>query len=106
MDYLATNQFHQCFKLLKNAEKLLLSQDHQMTPEARNRLLSLTFNNMGCYYKKQEKPNVALFYLKSSLEIEQGDQKTEKLNLAGTHLNLCAIYSKLSKNKEAVRHAK
>lgn len=95
MDYLATNHFDHCFKLLKNAEKLLLSNDHKMTPETRNMLLSLTFNNMGCYYKRQDKPNVALFYLKSSLSIEIEDPKTEKLNLAGTHLNLCAIYSKL-----------
>jgi len=31
---------------------------------------------------------------------------TEKLNLAGTHLNLCAIYSKLVKHPESIRHAK
>jgi len=34
------------------------------------------------------------------------DPKTEKLNLAGTHLNLCAIYSKLIKHKESIKHAK
>ena len=32
--------------------------------------------------------------------------KTEDLNLAGTHLNLCAIFSKLNRHKEAVEHAK
>lgn len=52
MDYLATNNFDQSFKLLKNAEKILMNENHGMTTESRNKLLSLTFNNMGCYYKK------------------------------------------------------
>jgi len=47
-----------------------------------------------------------LFYLKSSLELELANPLTEKLNLAGTHLNLCAIYSKLVKHPESIRHAK
>jgi len=57
MDYLALNHFDLCFKLLKDSESLLLqpplnnltSDDHLST---RRRLLSLTFNNLGCYYKK------------------------------------------------------
>eukprot|EP00349_Pseudokeronopsis_sp_Brazil_P000907 CAMPEP_0202961778 /NCGR_PEP_ID=MMETSP1396-20130829/5860_1 /ASSEMBLY_ACC=CAM_ASM_000872 /TAXON_ID= /ORGANISM="Pseudokeronopsis sp., Strain Brazil" /LENGTH=94 /DNA_ID=CAMNT_0049681863 /DNA_START=316 /DNA_END=597 /DNA_ORIENTATION=- len=28
------------------------------------------------------------------------------LNLSGTHLNLCAIYSRLSKHNKAITHAK
>ncbi|CDW80733.1 tpr domain containing protein [Stylonychia lemnae] len=87
MDYLATNNFDQCFKLLKNSEKILINEQHSMT-------------------KEKEKPNVALFYLKSSLELEEADPTTEKLNLAGTHLNLCAIYSKLVKHPESIKHAK
>lgn len=53
MDYLAVNQFDMCFKLLKNTEKLLLGKDELAMPLDRKRgLLSLTFNNLGCYYKK------------------------------------------------------
>jgi tetratricopeptide (TPR) repeat protein len=48
----------------------------------------------------------ALFYLKNALDIEINDLNTEPLNLAGTHLNLCAIYSKLNKHQNAVYHAK
>jgi tetratricopeptide (TPR) repeat protein len=55
---------------------------------------------------RKEKPNVALFYLKNALEIEINDPLTEELNLSGTHLNLCAIYSKLNKHQSAVYHAK
>lgn len=52
MDYLAINSFELCFKLLKNSEKILLSPDIEMNEETKRKLLSLTFNNMGCYYKK------------------------------------------------------
>ena len=52
MDYLALNSFQLCFKLLKNAERILLSSDLEMSEEMKKNLLSLTFNNMGCYYKK------------------------------------------------------
>jgi hypothetical protein len=63
MDFLATNDFEMCFKLLKNSEKILLNnapeterilgaEIAEMAPEHRRRLLSLTFNNLGCYYKK------------------------------------------------------
>ncbi len=64
MDYLAINDFDLCFKLLKNAEKILLHSNTaeamqvlgqamlEMNPEHKRTLLSLTFNNLGCYYKK------------------------------------------------------
>lgn len=47
-----------------------------------------------------------MFYLKNALEIEQSDQNSDKLNIAGTHLNLCAIYSKLNKHQFSIFHAK
>jgi tetratricopeptide (TPR) repeat protein len=34
------------------------------------------------------------------------DPRSEQLNLAGTHLNLTAILTKLGKHKEAITHAK
>jgi hypothetical protein len=36
-----------------------------------NKLFSLTMNNLGCYYKKMFKPNVALKYMKQALENEE-----------------------------------
>lgn len=35
------------------------------------KLYSLTMNNLGCYYKKVYKPNVALKYMKQALEKEE-----------------------------------
>jgi hypothetical protein len=55
---------------------------------------------------RREKPNVALYYLNSSLEIELQDPRSEQLNIAGTYLNLTAILTKLGKHKEAVSNAK
>lgn len=50
---------------------------------------------MLIYNYRKNKPNVALFYLKNALEIEINNTLPEDFNLASTHLNLCAIYSKL-----------
>ena len=63
MDHLGINDFELSFKLLKSTERLLNIDDtHEHTLvclavenlpiETRRRLISLTFNNLGCYYKK------------------------------------------------------
>jgi tetratricopeptide (TPR) repeat protein len=105
MDQLGLNNFSECLSLLKNGEKILISEDQVIPTAKRNKLLSLTLNNLGCYYKKMEKPNVALQYLKHSLDIEVSLAERDSLNLAGTYLNLCSIYSKLSKHADAVMNA-
>lgn len=55
---------------------------------------------------RKERPNVALFYLKNALDIEQSDANMDDLNISGTHLNLCAIYSKLGKHIYSIYHAR
>jgi len=63
MDLLGLNDFEVSFKMLKTTERLLTGDgvDHGseigkalslLAPENRRRLLSLTFNNIGCYYKR------------------------------------------------------
>ena len=49
---------------------------------------------------------MALFYLKNALDIETSDANMDDLNIAGTHLNLCAIYSKLNKHLFSIFHAR
>ena len=44
---------------------------------------------------RKKKPNVALFYLKEALTVEQ--KIGENANNAGTNLNLCAILSQLGR---------
>ena len=64
----------------------------------------MTCNNLGCYYKKVGKLHGALSYLRRALQME-ADLGTDEVTLAGTHLNICAILSKLEKHDKAVQHA-
>lgn len=53
---------------------------------------------------RNNKPKVALSYLKKALEIEV--YKVEDwTSTASTHLNICAIYSYLKKHQESADHA-
>merc|ERR1719359_434978 len=53
---------------------------------------------------KVHKLHGALSYLRRALKMEV-ELKTDETTLAGTHLNLCAILSKLEKPRKAVQHA-
>jgi hypothetical protein len=57
MHYLSREMFGDCFKLLKQAESVLDSDVFKAMmsnadPVKRQRMESLTLNNIGCYYKK------------------------------------------------------
>ena len=69
------------------------------------KLFSLTLNNLGCYYKNQNKPNAALKYLKAALNLEKTDKSISRVELAGTYLNLCTVYSSLKRYIDAVKSA-
>lgn len=91
----------------------------------KNRLLGLTFNNLGCVCKQSKDFKQALFYLKKALVYESrleeqeeehfleqdhdyADTETLKFiqcNSAGTILNICAILSKLNRHKDAHDYA-
>ena len=57
MHFLSREMFQECFKLLKQAEGVLESEVfkammQKADPAKRERMESLTLNNIGCYYKK------------------------------------------------------
>jgi len=145
--------------LLKQAEQNLLQVDRQCDefraasdsisdlieskitrPEAgivaldalKNRLMGLTYNNLGCLCKQQKDFPGALVYLKRALDFESrledmtdvGDEteicqegtdsqaeafskdlRTTQCNSAGTILNICAILSKMNKHNQAQEYA-
>lgn len=100
MDFLRTGKFKQAFEQLKYAEAMLVAEQ----PEEPTSLFAMTCNNLGCYYKKVGKLHAALSYLRKALKIEVSLQ-TDDVTVAGTHLNICAIMSKLDKHDKAVQHA-
>jgi phosphoribosyl-dephospho-CoA transferase len=66
MKFLQDENLAACLKLLKKAEAVVLAQ-RQIEPSYNDRLLSLTLNNFGCFYKKTKKPRVALKYMLMAL---------------------------------------
>jgi hypothetical protein len=99
MHYLSREMFRECYRLLKQAESVLESDIFKAMmakadPAKRERMESLTLNNIGCYYKKIGKPNVALSYMYKALAIESKDGSSgTRCSQAGTKLNICAILS-------------
>eukprot|EP00927_Polykrikos_kofoidii_P038220 TRINITY_DN32517_c0_g1_i1.p1 TRINITY_DN32517_c0_g1~~TRINITY_DN32517_c0_g1_i1.p1 ORF type:complete len:922 (+),score=104.41 TRINITY_DN32517_c0_g1_i1:69-2834(+) len=101
MDSLRKGQLKAAFEQFKYAESVLIANQ---TDGDNTSLLAVTCNNLGCYYKKTGKLHGALSYLRRALRMEV-DLETDEVTLAGTHLNICAILSKLEKHDKAVQHA-
>lgn len=59
-------------------------------------------NNLGCYYKRTGKPNVAMKYLNKALNLEK---KHQIGNVSETYVNMCAIYSAMGKHDVALQYA-
>ena len=72
MEYLSQGDFKQAYMKLKYAERVIQAVEvpSEMHQSDHEKLYSLTINNLGCYYKKVFKPNVALKYLKQALKNE------------------------------------
>jgi tetratricopeptide (TPR) repeat protein len=101
MDCLRKGQLKAASDQLKYAEAILIAK--QEAGECVS-LLAVTCNNLGCYYRKTGKLHGALSYLRRALRIQE-DLQTDEVTLAGTHLNICAILSKLEKHDKALEHA-
>ena len=56
-------------------------------------LRSLTYNHLGCCYRRIGKLDKALYYLEKAWEFIQGIEKVETAGI--THINLCAVLSQL-----------
>lgn len=100
MDELRYSNHDSCLRNLQKAQDLLYSSNSKNI----SKLQAMTYNNLGCYYKAINKSELALSYLKKALKIENsGDFETS--NVAGTHLNISAIYSQIGSHSEALTHA-
>lgn len=101
MELLRARNFVIALTYLTKAEQLLTHCN-----ELKNRftLESITWNNLGCFYKRTYKPSLALHYLKKALSAQE-KCKAEIVSVAGTHLNLCTIYSYIDTHDQAIKHA-
>merc|ERR1719498_602488 len=101
MDSLRQGFLKPGFEQLKYAEAILIANQKE---GGNTSLLAITCNNLGCYYKKTGKLHAALSYLRRALEIEV-TLGTNDVTVAGTHINICSILSKLEKHDKAAQHA-
>ncbi|RLN82278.1 hypothetical protein BBJ28_00016824 [Nothophytophthora sp. Chile5] len=99
MQYLSQGQFDQCLAMLRKAEAVTAPGNFRKCQA----LQILTFNNIGCCYRKLGKLKSALKYLKEAAQLGSGS--THVKNLSITHLNLCAIQSQLGRHDLALEHA-
>jgi tetratricopeptide (TPR) repeat protein len=101
MELMNRNNFLESAKLLLKANQILSN----LTPTySVIKLKAVTLNNLGCVYKRGEDNSKALHYLSQALEYEK-KLPEEYTNIAGTHLNLCAIKSHLDDHNSALDHA-
>lgn len=101
MDHLHAQKQEKALSLLLEAEQKVRS----LAPSpAQLKLKSITLNNLGCFYKRAAQPELALQYLQAALSVEPASA-TDRTNLAGTHLNICAIKSQIGLHEDALRHA-
>eukprot|EP00927_Polykrikos_kofoidii_P038485 TRINITY_DN32847_c0_g1_i1.p1 TRINITY_DN32847_c0_g1~~TRINITY_DN32847_c0_g1_i1.p1 ORF type:complete len:974 (+),score=195.45 TRINITY_DN32847_c0_g1_i1:63-2984(+) len=101
MEALKSGEHEAAFEHFKYAEAVLLTNQKDTDNTT---LQAVTCNNIGCYYKKVGKYHGALSYLRKALKMEV-ELHTDQVTVAGTHLNLCAVLSKLEKHEKAMQHA-
>lgn len=103
MNCLQKDDYMKAYELLKKAELLTEPRGYLTDDKARLKLRAVTFNNLGCFYKRRGKLHAALQYLDKALKIELASDEVD--NPAGTHLNLCATLSQLGRHQPALEHA-
>ncbi|EQC28071.1 hypothetical protein, variant [Saprolegnia diclina VS20] len=99
MEQLASGAHELCLDLLLKADALT-KPGKFASPES---LRILTYNNLGCYYRRLHKLKTALKYLSEAASL--GASTPSVRNLSVTHLNLCAIQSQLGRHDVALEHA-
>ena len=100
MENLRFENYEIVLSCLNKAKDLLQKTKTKNT----SKLQAITFNNFGCYYKAIGQHETALSYLFKSLIIEATPDFDTSI-LAGTHLNICAIFSLIGNHSKALTHA-
>ena len=71
----------------------------------KNKLLAVTFNNLGNFFKKVNKPLDALKYFSKTIQLEEYTPEKDSSNIGLAHLSICSILSQQGDHKRALKHA-
>ncbi|EKX51441.1 hypothetical protein GUITHDRAFT_134373 [Guillardia theta CCMP2712] len=88
------------FILLQCAQMVISDFEGSVDLES---LKALTYNNLGCYFRREGMPMEALKWLRQAHDIEE--RIGEVSSRGSTFLNLCAVYSLLGKHLNALNCA-
>ena len=94
--YMEQGENVRVFELLRKAEALTKRDD-------RGRVT--TYNNLGCFYRREGKLHAALEYLNKAAALDESLGAKQK-HPADTYLNLSAVYSELGRHGEALHKAR
>lgn len=102
MKLLQSDDYETALDLLNRAKQLTTAEAKFGEQDDRKKLLAITYNNMSCIYKRRGYLKVALDFAERALKLETSSSKAD--NPACTHLNLCAILSRLDRHRHALEH--
>lgn len=78
-------------ELKSHEQALLLLRKAEIVSERHPVIRAVTYNNLGCYYRKKGKLRTALSYVEKAIEIES--RYSKGVRAADTHINACTILS-------------
>lgn len=93
-------QIDTAFDLLNKAQYILKHKHISNLPK----LIGLTYNNLGCFYKRTGEYQKALKCLQKSL-VQGAEKSPDYIHQAGTYLNLCTVYSIMYCHEKALNNA-
>jgi hypothetical protein len=88
---LQTDKVKESFRILEKCAGWTHPEKYGLYPALR----ALTFNHLGCYFRRVGKLDKALYHLDKALNFIAG---LERVDISGiTHINLCACLSQAGK---------
>ena len=102
MEQLSKGNLKSCLHLIRRAQDILNTPDFL---ESKNKLMAITYNNLGCYHKANNKNNLALQAFLKALDLKS-DKLLDKIQAAEIHINICSIRIGYSQYADLVTHAK
>ena len=100
MEQLQQENYENSMSYLKQA---LMGIKVILEDSIKSKLMAITFNNLGCFFKRMSNYPEALKYLYKSIELEN-KLPNELSTIAGAYLNICSILSQQGDHTKAIRH--